>query len=93
MDDTALFARDCADFLKKKMFTANVSPENLGLRVDAMFFLVAKNLMGTGPRLPTIEDVVMGTHGPTGGPHFELLVGVLRKLHLPASFFRDMSQS
>jgi hypothetical protein len=90
MDDTRLFAQECAEFFKKRMFTPNVKPEDLGLRIDAAVYLMAKNLLSDGPRVPTIEDMVMGTHGPTGGPHFSLLVDFLRDIKLPAAFSGDM---
>jgi hypothetical protein len=96
MDDTKQFALDCADFLRKKMFTSNVTPENLLRRSDALVYLVAQNMLGIaqnmlsdGPRLPTIADMVMGTKGPVG-PHLEQLVAYLRKRELTADFFKAM---
>jgi hypothetical protein len=96
MEDTKLFARDCDVFFKKRLFTPNVTPENLALRIEAAVYLMAQNLRGIeqnkmsdGPRLPTIADMVMGTHGP-GLPHLEQLITFLKNSHLTADFYNAM---
>jgi hypothetical protein len=90
VDDTKQFANECAVFFREKMFTSSVTPDNLGRRIDAVVYLMAQDLMSSLLRPPTIEDAVMGTHGPTGGPHFGLLINFLRDIHLPADFINDM---
>jgi hypothetical protein len=89
MDDTKLFARDCAVFFKKRLFTPNVSPSDLALHIDAAVAVIAQNMLGDGPHLPSIADMVMGTKGP-GSPHQGQLVAYLKSRNLSAEFFEDI---
>lgn len=85
-DNTKQFAQDCADFFKKKLFTPDVQSTDLGLRIDAVVYLMAQGFVHG----PSIEDMVMGTKGPTGGPHFGLLLDFLRGANLPEDFIKNM---
>jgi hypothetical protein len=89
MEDTKLFAQDCADFFKKRMFTPNVKPEDMGYRIDAVVYLMARHLLSGLPQGPSIDDFVMGTRPPSG-PHFGLLIEFLRNVGLPEHFSTDI---
>jgi hypothetical protein len=92
MDDTKLFARDCADFFNKRLFTPNVKPEDLGLRIDAAIYLMAKHLQNGLPGAGTpIQDFIMGTKGGGGPHHLVQLVRYLQSRNLPQTFYNDMA--
>jgi hypothetical protein len=89
MEDTKLFAQDCAVFVKKRLFTPGLNPVDLSRRIDATFYVVTQNLLGNLPNVPGITDYVMGTKGPVG-PHLEQLLHYLRNSDLSKEFVAAM---
>jgi hypothetical protein len=61
MDNIQQFARECAAFFKKSLFTPNAKATDVDLGIDVTIAILAR-LDATG----------MGTTGP-GSPHEELL--------------------
>jgi hypothetical protein len=90
MDDTKLFAQDCADFLKKRLFTPNLNPVDLARRIDATVYVLAQNLRSGLPQLPGIGEFVMGTKGPVGPHHLVELLHYLQNRNLSPDFVKAM---
>jgi hypothetical protein len=92
MDDTKLFAQDCADFFKKKMFTRNVKPDVLARRIDVALYLITQNLLSGLPSVPGVGKYVMSTKGGGGGPHHLVeLLHYLKNRGLTKKFFSNIS--
>jgi hypothetical protein len=90
MDDTKLFAQDCADFFKKRLFTPNLKPEDLSRRIDAAVYIMAQNWLSGLPRVPGIGEFVMGTKGPVGPHHLVELLHYLQNRDLQDDFLKAM---